>query len=186
MASAGIRTVVLSFAATSVAFGVLEVGIPAFAEAVGAVELSGALFAALAGGSLFGGLAYGTRSWPGSLPQRYLWLLLAFAFGLALLPLARNAVTMFVLSMVSGVALAPGAICAFRLIDELTPPGTATEAYTWTTTANVAGSALGAVVAGVIVERLGVTPALCLAGAAVFAGASLAWLRRRSLVPVAA
>jgi len=186
LTSAGLRTVIASFAATSMAFGVLDVGLPAFAESVGTPASAGVLFAALGAGSLAGGLGYGARTWRGPAARRYQRLLLVFAVGLALLPLATSVPTMLVLAFLSGVGLAPGVICALRLIDQLTPPGTATEAYTWTTTANVAGTALGAVLAGAAVDMLDVRVALGIASVGVCGGVVVVALRSSTLRPAPA
>lgn len=183
LTSAGLRTVIVTFGTTSVAFGVLDVGLPAFAESVRAPGSAGVLFAALGAGSLVGGLAYGARTWGGPAGRRLLRLLLVFAAGLALLPFATSVPTMLVLAFLSGGGLAPGTICALRLIDQLTPPGTATEAYTWTTSANVAGTALGAVLAGAAVDALDVRMALALACVAVCGGAAVVALRSSTLSP---
>jgi len=171
---------------SAVAFGVLDVGLPAFAESVRAPDSAGLLFASLATGNLVAGVAYGARSWRGPVGRRYLRLLLVFAAGLALLPLASSVPTMLVVAFIAGGGLAPGAICALRLIDQLTPPGTATEAYTWTTSANVAGTALGAVLAGAAVDALDVRIALSLACLAVCGGAAVVALRSSTLRPASA
>jgi predicted MFS family arabinose efflux permease len=54
------------------------------------------------------------------------------------------------------------------LPDHVAPPASAAEAYTWLSTANAAGVAVGGVLAGVAIELSG-TSAAFLAGAAVTA-----------------
>ncbi len=181
LGSPGIRTVIGTFAATSIAFGVLEVAVPALTEALESPAAAAPAFAAFAGGSLLGGLLYGSRPWAGRVERRYLGLLLALAVGFALLPLATGVPALITVMAVAGLALAPAAICAFRLIDELAPAGAATEAYTWTTTANVAGTAVGAVLAGNVVEAAGARQALAIAAVAVGVAVAGGWLARRSL-----
>ena len=58
-------TVLLAF---GVAVGIVQVAVPAFADAHGSAATGGLLLAALSAGNLTGGLVYGARSWPGSPP----------------------------------------------------------------------------------------------------------------------
>jgi hypothetical protein len=68
--SPGMRTVVLAALPYGMVFGALDVGAPAFADVYGAAESAGIALAALALGSMIGGLIYGSRSWPWDLPAR--------------------------------------------------------------------------------------------------------------------
>lgn len=181
--SVGVRTIVLAFALASLAFGVLEVTIPALAEAAGNRAAAGPMFSALAGGSLLGGLLYGSRPWPGTVSLRFRILLLSFAAGLALVPLASGLVATGLAMFVAGSALAPTVICAFQLIDDLALPGTTTEALTWTTSANVAGIALGAAAAGWLVDRVGPSAGLWLGVSGVTVAAVLGMARGRVITP---
>ena len=61
----GLRILVVSLALTAISLGVLEIGIPAFAEREGSRSDSGWLFALWGAGSLTGGLWYGARQWRG-------------------------------------------------------------------------------------------------------------------------
>lgn len=186
LGSAGMRTLVAAVLPAAIAFGTLEVALPAFADERGNAETGGILLAALAFGSMAGGLWYGTRQWKAPLERRYLQLTALFALGLALPPLADSVVVIALLMALAGLALAPVVTVSYGLIDQLAPSGTATEAYTWVITANVAGTAIGTGIAGAVAEHHDASTALLLACVGAAAGFLVAFLRRRTLRPVVA
>ncbi|MFA9443880.1 MFS transporter [Egicoccus sp. AB-alg6-2] len=159
--SPGVRVMVVAFGCMAVVFGVIDIVVPAVAELAGSPETAGGLLAAIAGGSLLGGLVYGARSWPGTLELRLRVLVVVLASGLALLPLALGSTRSFAVALfLGGVFLAPTTICAFQLIDDLALAGTQTEAQSWTQSAVVFGVAAGAALSGAAVDVQG--PALAL------------------------
>jgi len=184
----GMRTLVLAIVPTGIAFGALEVTMPAFAATQGErPALAGLLLSAMALGSVLGGLWYGGRNWTRPIVARFLTLEAIFTVGLVpLLLMPSSIAAMAALMAVAGLALAPSAAAGFLLIDHIAPPGTATEAYTWAVTANVSGSAVGAAVAGVIVQHGDIRWALGLAVAGPALGTLIAVTRRRSFAPAAA
>lgn len=179
--SPGVRSMVGTFAAMSIAFGVVEVGIPAFADQIRSEDSAGILLSTLAAGSLVGGLFYGGRRWPGSVGTRYRALLLTFGVGLAVLPLAPNVPTMAVALFIAGLALAPTIITSYLLIEEAALAGTVTEAFSWTTTANVIGTAIGTALAGGLADLAGARVALIPATLAVLVAATIAWFTRETI-----
>lgn len=181
--SRGVRVMVVALGCTAVVFGAIDVVLPAIAEFAGDERAAGGLIASIAGGSLVGGVVYGSRSWPGELRHHLAVLLGVLAAGLALVPLTLPALTPFRVALfVGGLALGPATIAAFQLIDDLALPGTQTEAQSWTQSAVVAGVAGGAALSGQVVERS--TPGLALqAGAiSVALGAVVVLLAARWLV----
>ena len=104
LSSPGMRVVVLTLALLAVSVGVLEIGIPAFAEQEGSRDDSGWLFALWALGSLTGGIWYGARSWRLPVARRFLILAGVLTAGLAPLPLAGSLAAFGVLVAVSGLA----------------------------------------------------------------------------------
>lgn len=184
----GMRTLVLAIVPTGIAFGALEVTMPAFAAAQGQrPALAGLLLSTMAIGSVIGGLWYGARNWTRPVVARFLTLETLFTVGLLPLLLVPDSLLAMALLMgVAGLALAPSAAAGFLLIDHIALPGTATEAYTWAVTANVTGSAIGAGVAGVIVQHTDIRWALVLAVAGPAIGTVIAITRRSTLAqPVA-
>jgi MFS family permease len=186
LAGPGMRTMVLSIVPMGLAFGTLEVAMPAFAARHGDPAAAGILLGALAAGSLVGGLLYGSRRWRGSLAQRFLLLDAFFAAGMAPLLLAGTIPVMVVLMGLAGFTLAPVTTCVFGLIEEVAPPGTTTEAFSWIFTANMTGAAAGAAAAGGLIHGSGIRAALLLPICGVAASFFLALARRRTLAPLPA
>lgn len=179
----GMRTLVLAIVPTGIAFGALEVAMPAFAASQGQrPALAGLLLSAMALGSVAGGLWYGGRNWKRPVVTRFLTLEATFTLGLVpLLLMPDSMLAMGLLMGVAGLALAPSAAAGFLLIDQIAPAGTATEAYTWVVTANVSGSAIGAGLSGLIVHHGDIRTALALAVAGPAVGTVIAVSRRRKL-----
>jgi predicted MFS family arabinose efflux permease len=185
LSSPGLRTLIVVLTIVAVAVGVLEIGIPAFAERHGTRSNAGWLFALWAGGSLVGGLWYGARQWRSSTPRRFLFVSGVLALGLAPLPLAGSLPAFGALVAVAGLGLAPSTAACYSLVGELAPEGALTEAYAWQIVAYVTGAALGAWLGGVLVEAAGVATALACAPVAAALGLGVAVAGRSSLAPSA-
>jgi MFS family permease len=184
--SPGVRVMVLAFGAIAVAFGVIDLVVPATAELLADdPRVAGVLLASIAAGSLLGGLVYGARSWPGTVTDRLRLLAVVLTVGLALVPLALGSIPVFAVGLfLGGLFLGPTTICAFQLIDDLALPGTQTEAQSWTQSSIVAGVALGASLSGVAVDLGGPALALLAGAGCVGVGAGVINLGRRRLTPV--
>lgn len=182
LAAPGMRTLMLAIVPTGIAFGVLEVAMPAFAVEEGhSAGLAGIFLSAMAVGSLLGGLWYGARHWSGPIVARFIGLEVLFTLGLLPLLVANSIGSMVVLMAIAGLALAPSAAAGYLVVDQIAPPGTVTEATTWVMTANVAGGALGAALGGVVVQEMSVRAALVVACVGPALGTVVAILRRKSL-----
>jgi MFS family permease len=183
--SPGVRVMVLAFGAIAVAFGVIDLVVPAVGELLADdPRVAGYLLASIAGGSLLGGVVYGSRTWPGTVVTRLRVLSVIMALGLAIVPLALGSIPVFALGLfLGGLFLGPTTICAFQLIDDLSLPGTQTEAQSWTQSSVVAGVALGASLSGLAVEAGGPALALLAGAGCVGLGALVINLRRARLVP---
>jgi MFS family permease len=182
LGSPAVRTIVIASFALGVAFGIVEVSMPAFAEAHGSRAQGGFALSCFALGSLAGGVWIGTRP-----PARRL----ALRFGLALATLgvllvptlvAPSLPVMCALMMLAGMPIAPAFAASYGLVDELAVPGTTTEAFAWLGTAVVTGLALGTSAGGVAIEHLGITGAMALAPPCAAAAGVLALSRRASLI----
>ena len=133
------------------AIGAMEVATVAFATQEGSPGVAGALIAVQAAASLVGGLWYGARSHRSSPAERYPWLLLCLAAVFAPLLLVGSVASAFPLMTLSGFAFAPSGAVVYALIDDLAPPGGATESTSWVTTAIIVGVAAGNAIAGAVV-----------------------------------
>ena len=182
LGSAAVRTVMLSTFAMGVAFGIVEVAMPAFGEEHGSRAQGGFALSCFALGSLFGGLWIGTRPPSRDLAMRFILALAALA--LALLPplIAPSIPVMCVLMVIAGLPIAPAFASSYGLVDALAVPGTTTEAFALLGTAIVAGLSLGTSVSGAAIEQFGLTGALALAAPCVGAAALVALVRRATLV----
>lgn len=179
-----VRRVLLAVLGLAFAWGALEIAIAALADSRG--ENPGLLLSIWAVGSVVGGLGFAARRWGGS-PQRMLAILMVLNLaGFLVLPLARDAVQLGVLLAVTGVVTAPVIATLYTLIEELSPRGTVTEAFTWVSTTFLAGISTGAALSGVVSDLYGPQSAFALAilggGAAVLAVV----LRHHGLHPAAA
>lgn len=180
--SPGVRVMVVALGAVAVAFGVIDIVLPAVAEFAGQPAAVGWLIASIASGSLLGGLVYGGRSWPGTVASRLRVLVVVLAVGLMLVPLTAGSLPVFAVGLfLGGVFLGPTTICAFQLIDDLALPGTQTEAQSWTQSAVVAGVAVGAAASGLAVDLGGPALALLTGGGSVGVGALVINLRNGRL-----
>jgi predicted MFS family arabinose efflux permease len=152
------------------AIGAMEVATIAFATQEGAPAVSGALIAVQAAASLVGGLWYGTLSHRSSAAERYPWLLLCIAAVFAPLLLMGSIGSAIPLMALSGFAFAPSGAVVFALIDDLAPPGGATESTSWISTALIVGVAAGSAIGGAVVggghARYGYAVAVAAAGLA--------------------
>jgi MFS family permease len=181
LGSAAVRTVMLSTFAMGIAFGIVEVAMPAFGEVHGSRAQGGFALSCFALGSLLGGIWIGTRPPSRGLAVRFILALAALT--LLLLPplVAPSIAVMCVLMLLAGMPIAPAFAASYGLVDALARPGTTTEAFALLGTAIVAGLSLGTSVSGVAIEQLGFTGALALAAPCVGAATLVAIVRRATL-----
>ena len=181
LASPGVRTLLVVSAAFGLAFGTLEVTMPAFADERGSAATGGVLLAALALGSMLGGVWYGSRAFTAHLSTQMIRFCAVFATALIPLAFAGSIPVMMALMALAGFFVAPWAATSAALVGRLAPAGSVTEAYTWEMTAVIAGFALGGVISGVLVESAGVREALIAAAALAILTVAVAWTRRDTL-----
>jgi MFS family permease len=174
------RTVIGVLALFGAAVGIVQVAVPAFADARGSAATGGVLLAALSAGSLAGGLVYGARAWPGALPTRLSVLMLALGGAFAVLAVADSQVLLAVLLVGCGLLFAPTTVVGSTLLDTVAPAGTVTEAFAAMVMGIVAGTAFGNALGGALVESSFEASVLAASGIAVL-GAALALTRRRTL-----
>jgi predicted MFS family arabinose efflux permease len=164
--------------AYSGAFGLLEIGVTAFATEAGRPALAGVILGLMSVGSAAGGLAYGSRSWGPPLARQFALMLLLMGAGLAALAMVANPAAFTILGIVAGVVMAPALIIQSMLVAKTAPAQYATEAFTWSTSCLLTGVGLGLAAGGLILERATSSTVLAVAGlvsagAAALAGATL-------------
>ncbi len=160
----GVQVLVAVFALCGLAVGAVEVAVPATLEPLGRDGLTGPLLGIWGVGSLLGGIAVARAGAAGDPPRRLAFLLAAWGLAHAALALGTEPVSLGLLLLIAGGAIAPTIVYANSMLDVLAPAGTLTEAFTWTTAGLTAGVALGAALAGAIVESADPSLAFALLG----------------------
>jgi len=153
--SPGLLVLLGAFLFVGIALGSITVASVPYADEHGGDAVYGWLMAALGLGALIGGTVYGARAWSGA-PERRLRVLVAL-LAVCYLPLMLmpGAAAMVLLSLVSGVFLAPCIACAFIIVDRHAPSGTVTEAFSWLVTTFTVGASVGTGLAGPVVQAGG-------------------------------
>jgi MFS family permease len=179
--SAGVRTLLAATTFAAVALGALEVAVPLFGEEHGSAATGGLLLSLVSVASLAGGAWYGTRRWSSPPAGRLVAMLAVGAAGCAAMVPAASTPTLAIGLMIFGLTLAPSLAVAYSILDDVAPWGVGVEAVAWMTTASAGGAALGAAVAGIVVERSGSTAALAVATGAMALAAATVLLGRDRL-----
>ena len=165
--SPAIRTLAVVLTAVGVVFGATEVGVAAAATRLGSTNSAGPLLALWGLGSLVGGVM-ATRHGGGARTAGGLALILtALALGHAALAATTSSMLAIgTVLIVAGAAIAPAYATIYAIADQAAPAGTATEAFSWLSTAVVAGSAAGTAAAGTLAQSAGAVLVFALAGLA--------------------
>ncbi|MGY1705188.1 MFS transporter [Geodermatophilus sp. SYSU D00697] len=169
--SAGIRVLFVVGAAVGAILGTLEIALVAFADEVGAMSLSGVLIAALAVGSMASGIGWGTVHWRSPLRIRLAVVLVALTVLSVPLLLIGSIWVMIPFVVIAGIAVSPSLISSFTLAELLVPRSATTEAFTWIGTALGLGVAIGASVAGKVVDVAGANAAFAVSTVAALVAA---------------
>ena len=163
LASAGVVAVLTVMLMLSIGFGQLDTSMAATSDyALGGTEKVGVLFAAIAGGSTLGGLAFGARSWSFDERRAIAVLLCLFGLFLALLAglLSVGAVSLLILLPVlflTGLTIAPTLIMQQGLLDHLAPAHRLNEAQAFLSASNTTGAAVGTAIAGIVIDMAGLS-----------------------------
>ena len=168
---AALLAVVLCY---SGAFGLIEIGVTAYAAEIGRPALAGVLLGLMSLGSALGGLAYGSRSWRMALPRQFALALSLIGIGVGTLALVRSPWPFAALSTLAGVVMAPALTVQSMLVARTAPARFATEAFTWSATALLGGIGAGMAAGGLLLERASSATVLGAAGAVAGLGAAAA------------
>lgn len=165
-------------------FGALDVALPAFGAHHGAAALGGPYTAALAFGSVLGGIAYGAGPDTLGPPQRAIVGFAALTTLLCLPILAAVSIAeMFLFAALAGLCIAPMTSVRNQLLHLAPPSGNEIEAFTWLALSSTLGVSLGAALAGPLAEAGGWRAAAALACALSAVATVLLLLDRRVLSP---
>ncbi|HYL88979.1 MAG TPA: hypothetical protein VEU32_09450 [Burkholderiales bacterium] len=172
-----LTSIVLCYA---IAFGLTELGATAYANEGGRPALAGVLLGLMSFGSAFGGLAYGSAHWHAPLLRQFSATLAIMGAGLLLLAAPWSQFVFSVLCIFAGVVMAPALIIQSMLVAKIAKPEHTTEAFTWSSSALLAGVGLGMALGGILVETWRSPAPFAAAGtAALIAATGAFWLSRR-------
>ena len=177
----GLRVLFVVGAAVGAILGTLEIALVAFADQEGAKPLAGVLIAALALGSMASGIGWGTVHWRMPLRRRLAAVLVVMTLMTLPLLLVTDIWLMVPFVVLAGVAVSPALISSFTLAEVLVHRAQVTEAFTWIGTALGLGVALGASVAGKVVDVAGANMAFLVATVAAAVAAVVVLLFQRML-----
>jgi MFS family permease len=181
MRTPGLRVLFVVGASVGAILGTLEIALVGFADQVGARSMSGVLIAGLALGSMASGIGWGTVHWRVPLRRRLAGVLVLLTLCSIPLTLVHEIWVMVPFVALAGVAVSPSLISSFTLAEVLVPRAAVTEAFTWIGTALGLGVAIGASVAGKIVDVSGANAAFLVATVAAAIAAITVGLCQRLL-----
>ena len=177
------------FAATvlySVAFGLFEVAVTAFAAAQGMPAAAGVILALASLGSALGVLIYGSHDWALPAPRQYLLAQLAMAVGILALAPVTNVYAFALLSIVACAPMAPVVAVQSVLISRLAPRAMLAESFTWAATCLLGGISAGIAAGGMLVEHWPPSRVLVAAAGTTAAAGIIVWARLSGAKAVAA
>ncbi|EKF66543.1 MFS transporter [Serratia plymuthica] len=150
------QILVLALVALGTIVGTVDVISVAFAEQLGQPAAASLVLSVYAIGSCLAGLVFGAMKIPVSLPRLFLYAALATAMTALPLLLVEDIFTLAATVFVAGLFFAPTMIIAMGLVENIVPPSRLTEGLTWMITGLGIGVALGAALAGWVVDEAGV------------------------------
>ena len=180
-----LRDLLVPVALMGLAIGATEVGIPSLALHAGSKGDTGLLLAVWSAGSMIGGLLYGAHTWRLPLAERYRRLLMLAVVCAVPLTLAHTVGFGLVGSLFTGLTIAPVFSCQYALIGRAVADGSETEAFTWVSSALVAGLAAGSAIGGAVIGSFGVSAPFVISCVALAAAAATS-VRARQLARVTA
>jgi hypothetical protein len=171
---------ILIVACYALAFGLTELGVAAYAAEAERPALAGVFLGLMSVGSALGGLAYGSGHWHAPLLLQFSRTLAIMGVGLLLLAAPWGLLGFAAFSTLAGVVMAPALIIQSMLVAKTAQPEHTTEAFTWATSALLAGVGLGMALGGIAAEAWSSPAAFAAAAAAALLAAAGAFgLSRR-------
>jgi MFS family permease len=181
-----IWTLVVSQVPIGIAYGSMQVILPAFADSEGHTAQAGLLLALFSLASTAGALVYGTRPRRRPLDDVHVRLAMVVPAGLATVLWAWSIPSMAVLVLPAGAVLSAFFSTRNELAGTAAPAGARTEAVTWPLTALIAGNSVGIALTGALAQDAGWRTAMTTSVVSAAVGAILVRARRESLRPARA
>jgi MFS family permease len=171
------------FAATvlySVAFGLYEIAVTAFAANHGRPAAAGVILALASVGSTAGALLYGAREWRMPVQRQFLIAVALMAAGLVLLAPIPNLHAFALVSVIACAPMAPVIAAQSVLVSRLSPRDALAESFTWGATCLLGGISAGIAAGGVLAEHLRAGWILAIAAASALLAGAIVWRSVRS------
>jgi predicted MFS family arabinose efflux permease len=162
-------------------FVAVDLATIAFAAHHGDKAAAGPLLGLYGLGSAIAGVWYGSRRWRASHASRLTVALTATVAGVAPLAFMPGIWAMAVTLTAAGLGISATLASSYRVAEMAVPPGQQTEAMSWLTTAAATGTALGAPLAGHLIDVSGAPAGYLFALAAGLTAIAIAVLRHRTL-----
>ncbi|MGH8888579.1 MAG: MFS transporter [Acidothermaceae bacterium] len=153
--SPAVRLLVVVVFAMVIAFAAIDVSTVAAARRYSGNGAAGILIALWGVGSMIGGLAFGSRSWPGHRSTKIMVFVIGItALTAALIPLS-NLVALGAVLFIGGLMYAPCFSCINQAVQRSAMLGASTESFAWIATGALVGAALGSTAGGYAVTDSG-------------------------------
>lgn len=138
----------------SVAFGLFEIAVTAFAAQKGTPAAAGIALAVASVGSAAGALTYGSRHWSMPLPRQFRLALSGMAASILLMTPLESISLLVGIAVIAGVPMATVIAIQSMLLSQLTPRDMLAESFTWGTTCLLGGISIGLATGGLLAERI--------------------------------
>ena len=181
--SPGLRVLIAMTVCLGALFVAVDLATIAFAQHHGDKAAAGPLLGLYGLGSAIAGVWYGTRRWRASLTSRLTTALAATVVGVAPLAVIPGIWPMAAAITAAGLGISATLASSYRAAEMAVPAGQRTEAMSWLTTAAATGTALGAPLAGRLIDTAGAPAGYLFAFAAGLAAVAIATAGRRYLAP---
>jgi MFS family permease len=182
----GVRVLIAMHICLGALFVAVDLATIAFAQHHGNTAMAGPLLGLYGLGSAIAGVWYGTRRWRASHASRLIAALAATVLGVAPLAVMPGIWPMAAAITAAGLGISATLASSYRAAEAAVPAGQRTEAMSWLTTAAATGTALGAPLAGRLIDAAGAPAGYLFALAAGLTAVAITLLRRSDLTPHAA
>ncbi len=169
-AEPGLLVLLAATTCYSVAFGLYEIGVTAYATKRGLPAVAGIALALASLGSALGAFVYGAWHWQTPLRKQFLIALGLMAAGSLIVAPANDIYLFLLANFIAGAPMASVIATQSLLLSRLAPQGKLAESFTWGGTCLLGGISGGIALGGVLAET--VAPAWILVSAASATGAA--------------
>ncbi len=136
----------------SVAFGLYEIAVTAFAAGRGTPAAAGVILALASVGGAAGALFYGSRDWKWPVSRQFLVVVGLMTGGLLMLAPITSLPLFALASVVAGAPMAPVIASQSVLVSRLAPREMLAESFTWGATCLLGGISAGIAAGGMLAE----------------------------------